>query len=113
MRNLNTLLSLAIVLFSSSCQFGDNQDVAINFPQEMPQAHFASEALLDPITGEGLSFILQKPFNVDDSKYAILLLTLNDVETVKKYGFSMPSGLKEEGLSMPLFTRRADILFDF
>ena len=98
MRHL-TFIFLACTIFSFSCQFGDSQDVGINFPQEMPQAHFAIEALLDPIANDGYTVALQKPF-ISGAKNVILLLTLKDTESIEKHGFSMPSGLKEEGFSL-------------
>lgn len=93
MRHLITLFSLAIVLFAMSCQSGNNQDVAINFPQDLPQAQFASDAIINSVSEKGLKVHA-------DSRQAIYLMTLNDEESIKKHGFSMPSNLKEEGYSL-------------
>jgi len=93
MRNLIPLISLAIVFFAMSCQPGNNQDVAVNFPDALPQAQFASDAIIKSVADQGLNI------HADGSR-SIVLLTLQDEETIKKQGFSMPSNLKEEGFSL-------------
>ena len=93
MRHPITLFSLAIVLFAMSCQSVADQDVALNFPQELPQAQFASEAISKSLVDKGLNI-------QDKAGRAIYLLTTDDNEAIKKHGFSMPSGLKEEGFSL-------------
>ena len=84
---------MAIVFFATSCQFGNNQDVAIIFPQEIPQAQFASDAITNSVVDKGLKIQA-------DGNQSIFLLSVNDEESIKKHGFSMPSDLKEEGFSL-------------
>lgn len=93
MRHLNTLFSLAIALFAMSCQSGSEQNVALSFPQELPQAQFASEAITQSLDDQGLNVQADGPI-------AIFLLTQDDEEAIKKHEFTRPSALKEEGFSL-------------
>ena len=110
MRHLITLFSLAIVLFAIGCQFGSKEDVSLNFPQNSPQAHFASDAILNSLIEKGLSIALQKSFNIDESKHAILLLTLDDKFSIDEYGFITPTRLKEEGFSVQVNENKIGVI---
>ena len=100
MRSLNTLIFSIFLFFHISCQFGTREDVTLNFPQNLPHAHFAAEIIMESVIDKGFSLSLKKPFNIKNGKNAILLLSISDEALIKEYGFTNPSGLKEEGFSL-------------
>ena len=93
MRYLNSIFLLAMIIVASGCQFGNDQKLALHFPQDLPQAQFASEALINSIEEKGLTV-------QTGAKNAIHLLTLDDAKSIESLGLSMPSGLKAEGFSL-------------
>jgi hypothetical protein len=103
MRHLITLFSMAIVLVAISCQSGSEQNVVLNFPEELPQAQFASKAIAQSLADAGLKV-------QTDGKQPIFLFTLNDEEAIKKHGFSMPSGLKNEGFSLQVNDNKLGVI---
>lgn len=93
MRHLITYFYTVVLLFTLGCQIEPKHDVALNTPQDLPQAQFASEAIVKAVTEKGM-------FIEKESKQAIYLMTLDNEELITNNGFAVPSNLKKEGFSL-------------
>lgn len=100
MRYLSTNFLLPIFFFFTSCQFGDNQNISLNFPQNLSQAHFAAEVIIQSLVDRGFNLSTQQPSNIKDAKYALLLLSIDNESLINEYGLSLPSTLNKEGFSI-------------
>ena len=93
-----TFIFLACSIFILRCQTAKN--VQLYFPKELPQAQFASEAISNSLSEKGFGFETSDISNIKGSGEFIVLLSIEKTDLIKRYGFEIPSNLKEEGFSL-------------
>ena len=96
MRNFTFILFI-ISLILYNCQ--SDQTKSLTLPGASPQAQFASETISKSLNHKGLALVVQD-YQKNMKSPDILLCLANDAELIKKHGFSVPSGIKEEGYSL-------------
>ncbi len=99
-RFLKILLLLIISIVFKGCQFGSDKNLSVYFTREEPQVRFAMEAIKKSLSDSGYESEFQQSTTIDDSKYTILLLSIDDQSMIDEYGLSVPDNLREEGFSM-------------
>ena len=93
-----TFIYLSIVFFSISCQPVSENTLFLSFPSDLPQAQFAIEAISSSAIEKGLT--IQEESTSKSSLHGIYILSIDNQESIKELGFTIPTGLKEEGFSI-------------
>lgn len=100
MHNLPTTLCQIILLFAFACTPAPQQKLSLVYPDDLPQAQFAVEAIQTAASDQGISLHLHDDAHSNADAAGIFMLLSGDEKSIKSHGFKVPGNLHPEGFSL-------------